>query len=32
MAMSAALVEHDYLARLDVADVFGADDVERAGL
>ena len=28
----AALVEHDHLAGLDVADERGADDVERAGL
>ena len=31
MALRAALVEHDDLAGLDVADIFGADDVERAG-
>ena len=32
MALRAALVEHDDLAGLDVADIFRADDVERAGL
>ncbi len=32
VALRAGLVEHDDLAVLDVADIFGADDVERAGL
>ena len=32
VALRAALVEHDDLAGLDVADIFRADDVERAGL
>ena len=32
MRLHAVLVEHHDLAVLDVADVFGADDVERAGL
>ena len=32
MALRAALVEHDDLAGFDVADIFGADDIERAGL
>src|ERR1700710_2263007 len=31
VALRAALVEHDDLAGLDVADIFRADDVERAG-
>ncbi len=31
MTLRAVLVEHDDLAGLDVADIFGADDVERAG-
>ena len=30
--MDAGAVEHDELARLDVADQLGADDVQRAGL
>ena len=30
--MDAGAVEHDELARLDVADELGADDVQRAGL
>ena len=32
VALRAVLVEHDDLAGLDVADIFGADHVERAGL
>ena len=32
VAVRAVLVEHDDLAGLDVADIFGADHVERAGL
>ena len=32
MALRAALVEHQDLAGFDVADIFGADDIERAGL
>jgi len=32
LGMTALLVEHDDLAVLDVAHIFGADDVERAGL
>ena len=32
MALRAVLVEHDDFAGLDVAHIFGADDVERAGL
>src|ERR1700738_4933298 len=32
VALRAALIEHDDLAGLDVANIFRADDVERAGL
>src|ERR1700720_3047802 len=32
VALRTVLVEHDDLTGLDVADIFGADDVERAGL
>src|SRR6185312_3348387 len=31
VAVRAGLVEHDDFARLDIADVFGADHVERTG-
>src|SRR5260370_30098382 len=32
VALRAVLVEHDDLAGLDVADIFGANDIERTGL